>query len=203
MAYIYKIVNDVNQKIYIGKTYHSVERRFKEHCSDSKREHCKNRPLYRAMNKYGIEHFYAEIVEETDCPEEREVYWIEYFGSFKNGYNATVGGDGKPYADYDLIVSLYNQGTLSCTQIQKITGYDKDTISKALYNSGKTHEEIVEHGRDLARKKVAKIDPATGEIVAVYSSVNEAEKHNGNTRHIAQVCIGKRKMCKGYQWKYI
>lgn len=29
MAYIYKIVNDVNQKVYIGKTEQSVEERFK------------------------------------------------------------------------------------------------------------------------------------------------------------------------------
>ena len=35
MAYIYKITNNVNGKIYIGKTEHSVEKRFKEHCSDA------------------------------------------------------------------------------------------------------------------------------------------------------------------------
>ena len=29
MAYIYKITNDINQKIYIGKTEFSVEKRFK------------------------------------------------------------------------------------------------------------------------------------------------------------------------------
>lgn len=34
MAYIYKITNDVNGKIYIGKTYNSIEKRFKEHIAD-------------------------------------------------------------------------------------------------------------------------------------------------------------------------
>lgn len=29
MAYIYQITNDVNGKIYIGKTEHSIEKRFK------------------------------------------------------------------------------------------------------------------------------------------------------------------------------
>ena len=48
-------------------------------------------------------------IEETDNPEEREKYWIEYYGSFKNGYNATVGGDGKPYIDYDLVVATYRE----------------------------------------------------------------------------------------------
>ena len=56
------------------------------------------------MRKYGIEHFHIELIEETDNPEEREVFWIENKRSFKNGYNATVGGDGKKYIDYDIII---------------------------------------------------------------------------------------------------
>ena len=35
MAYIYKIVNDINNKIYIGKTECSIKKRFKEHCRDA------------------------------------------------------------------------------------------------------------------------------------------------------------------------
>ena len=38
MAYIYKITNDVNGKIYIGKTYNSIEKRFKEHCRERLRD---------------------------------------------------------------------------------------------------------------------------------------------------------------------
>lgn len=36
MAYIYQIINDVNQKIYIGKTENSIEKRFKEKNIDIK-----------------------------------------------------------------------------------------------------------------------------------------------------------------------
>ena len=105
MAYIYKIENDINQKIYIGKTTRSLEERFAEHCRMSKLEGKEKRPLYAAMRKYGIEHFHISLIEETYEPEERERYWIEYFSSFKNGYNATQGGDGKSYLDYDLIIN--------------------------------------------------------------------------------------------------
>jgi hypothetical protein len=59
------------------------------------------------MRKYGIEHFHISLIEETCQPEERERYWIEYFSSFKNGYNATHGGDGKSYLDYNLIITTY------------------------------------------------------------------------------------------------
>lgn len=45
------------------------------------------------MRKYGIEHFHIELIEETDDPEEREIYWIEQKRSFKNGYNAAMERD--------------------------------------------------------------------------------------------------------------
>ena len=102
MAYIYQITNDVNGKIYIGKTEFSIEKRFKEHCKDAFRPRNEKRPLYTAMRKYGINHFHIELLEETENPEEREKFWIEEKRSFKNGYNATLGGDGKKYIDYDL-----------------------------------------------------------------------------------------------------
>ena len=58
IGYIYKITNRLNQKAYIGKTIYTVEERWQEHIRDSKRDRCKDRPLYRAMNKYGIENFF-------------------------------------------------------------------------------------------------------------------------------------------------
>jgi hypothetical protein len=62
------------------------------------------------MNKYGIDKFKIEQIEECDdsIVNEREIYWIEYYQSFKYGYNATKGGDGKLYLDYDLICETYN-----------------------------------------------------------------------------------------------
>lgn len=50
MAYIYQIVNDINQKIYVGKTEFSIEKRFKEHCQDVFRERNEKRPLYSAIS---------------------------------------------------------------------------------------------------------------------------------------------------------
>ena len=66
------------------------------------------------MRKYGIEKFHIEKVEE--CPLEilsdREKYWIEFFSSYKNGYNATIGGDGKQLYNYDEIVKGFLSGKL-------------------------------------------------------------------------------------------
>ena len=78
MSKIYKIINDINDKIYIGKTVFSIDKRFKEHCCDAFKQRNKERPLYKAMREYGIEHFYIELIEECDdnLASDREIYWI-------------------------------------------------------------------------------------------------------------------------------
>lgn len=109
MSYIYKITNNINGKIYIGKTMRSIKQRWKEHLANIKKEECKNRPLYRAINKYGVENFSIEKIEECSdiILSDREKYWIEYYNSFKNGYNATQGGDSSPYIDRKLVIETY------------------------------------------------------------------------------------------------
>ena len=54
MAYIYKIINKINNKIYIGKTTQSIEDRFNQHKNKSKKL---NTHLYNAMRTYGISNF--------------------------------------------------------------------------------------------------------------------------------------------------
>lgn len=51
MAFIYKIINDINDKVYLGKTEFSIEKRFQEHCADAFRDRNEQRPLYAANGK--------------------------------------------------------------------------------------------------------------------------------------------------------
>lgn len=207
MAYIYQIKNLVNGKIYVGKTLESVEKRWKEHQQDSQRERCKERPLYRAMNKYGIDKFEISVLEEVSdiLVNEKEKYWIEFLGSYKNGYNATHGGDGKAYADYDLIFLLWNEGKNN-KEIRSITGYDTSTIKNALNNRGVSEEERQKRGRQSVSHSVAMIDAKTGETIKIFDSCSEAAISLGDitkNAHISKVCLGKRKTAYGYSWKYI
>lgn len=67
MAYIYKITNKINGKVYIGKTIHSIETRWNQHIYESKKQRYECRPLYDAFNKYGIENFTIEEIDRCSA----------------------------------------------------------------------------------------------------------------------------------------
>ena len=206
MAYIYKITNKINNKVYIGKTVSSIEERWKRHCYDSKKISEEKRPLYSAMKKYGENNFSIEQIEECsdDIVNEREIYWIEYYGSFKYGYNATLGGDGKHYADYDLIFALLNEGYTN-KQICEKLNYNTHTVTIALKNKGVCEQERKLRGYDAINKTVAMLDKNNFEILQVFPSITEAYQFLGkqHSGHIASVCKGIRQTAYGYKWKYI
>lgn len=210
MPYIYKITNQVNGKGYIGKTIDSVEERWRHHKSDANRltihgKAAQNRPLYSAINKYGIENFKIETIEECDISvlEDRERYWIEYYQTFKNGYNATIGGDGRPYLDYILICKVYDE-LKNMSKVAEVLNIGRDSVRRALLASSLyTEEELLQNGHNTLNKIVGQYDKNTGELIAVYSSLAKAEEAVPTGRHISAVCNGKRKTAGGYVWKYM
>lgn len=95
MKYIYSVRNTVNNKRYIGQTFSLSQRKY-QHFSEGKKG-SSDHPLYRSMQKHGIENFVFEVIEECidDSINEREIYWIAYFDSTNrnNGYNLSRGGE--------------------------------------------------------------------------------------------------------------
>lgn len=95
MGIIYKIISPSN-KIYIGQTISSLEKRWKEHLEDAHRSyknHCK--VLNKAIKKYGDKNFIIEIIEECK-DEELDIKEIEYIQKYNsqvpNGMNIKLGG---------------------------------------------------------------------------------------------------------------
>lgn len=69
---------------------------------ESRKMHRQHRPLYDAINKYGVSSFKIECLEEVSDSSlsDREVFYIQQYRSYVgfddcNGYNATLGGDFK------------------------------------------------------------------------------------------------------------
>lgn len=133
---IYIIKNTVNNKVYVGQTTTNLNTRFSQH---TKKSTVSNRfyKLHNAIRKYGKDKFYIEPLE-TNIPieqlNEREIYYIEKFNSYKNGYNTTKGGDGRTInANYDeqQIIHFYKQG-MSCADIGKLYGVCGATINRVL-----------------------------------------------------------------------
>lgn len=205
MAYIYKIENQINHKIYIGKTEHiNPQKRWMEHKSDSKNPNRNHRALYRAMNKYGIENFSFEILEETNNPEEREMDYIRQYDTYHNGYNETLGGDGSKYLDLpeQEICKFYLEHK-HLAETANYFGRDPLTIKKVLYKNNIEIISNIDIIKEKTSKSVAKLNKNTGEILEVYPSIMEAERQNNCHSHIKDVCHGKRKSACSFGWKFV
>ena len=63
MGSIYKIINVVNGKLYIGSTMHKFSKRKSEHLTALRKGYHFNSHLQSAWNKYGEENFIFEILE--------------------------------------------------------------------------------------------------------------------------------------------
>lgn len=96
-AYIYSIINVVNNKRYVGQSW-NYEQRQKNHLKELKGNYHRNPKLQAAWNKYGSENFKFEV-NEYEIKNQKELDLLEIdtikkYDSFYNGYNLTLGGQG-------------------------------------------------------------------------------------------------------------
>ena len=231
MYSIYKITNEINNKVYIGQTAFGIEKRFKEHLNKAKSGEYTHRPLYNAMCKYGVDKFHIELVEDNLTKEEanrQEKYWIAKYDSFKGeGYNATIGGDDG--GTHSMNVCQIDMETLeilhtyeSTREAARAFGKNNAPINRVCLRTRKTaygyywcylceYESFLTYISDIIKednqkekpKKVEQIDLDTGKVINTYKSSWMAENEmNIKHGHIKRVCQGERKSCHGYGWRY-
>ena len=204
MAKIYKITNTVNNKAYIGKTNDCIFKRFSEHISESTRERSKDRPIYRAIKKYGIQNFSLELLEITDKPEEREIFWISHFNTYRSGYNATKGGDGRSYIDESAILNFHSLG-LSIQLISEKTGNDRATVAKVIQKHGldanpHSHRAKKNKVRCVESGMVFDSQKAVADFLKPVCSNNERDSI---ANKISLCCRKIRKTAYGFSWEYV
>lgn len=141
MIGIYKITNIINNHCYIGQSI-DIQTRWRHHKNYPLK--CSHYPLYKAFDKYGLNSFTFEILEECNQEElnEKEKYYIKLFDSYKNGYNQTEGGESSGYIikisneNLEIIYDLLQNSSISQKEIANMFQVGEDTISEI--NQGKT-----------------------------------------------------------------
>lgn len=140
---IYKIINKINNKSYVGSTS-NFDKRWYSHRFRLKNNTHHSSKLQNSVNKHGIENFVFEVIEE--CPKEllieREQHWIEILNSYNDGYNST------PRA--------CNNGGLADETIEKLkkihTGKKMSKEAKEKMSKSKKGRKLSEETKEKLRK---------------------------------------------------
>jgi hypothetical protein len=143
---------------------------------------------------------------------ERERYWIEFYDSFKYGYNATMGGDGKAYLDYDLIIKLYNE-LQNIAEVSRRTGASPDGIRNVLKSKNIQILSSKEISKKINSKPIQSFS-LNGDFIALYSSASEAARYlinnnlavgstKGVSCRLGHVANGKRKTAYKMKWEWV
>ena len=227
---IYKAVNKINGMIYIGQTIKSLKQRKAQHEELALKG--KGSRFQKALLQYGLDVFEWSIIDTANSIEEldkKEAYWIEFYKSYENGYNSTLGnsnpmnfGPSKEYHDSimrtpEVRQKISNSMKKLIAEGNYFTLEHRDKISKKL--QGNTH--FKGHKRDPksieltakgTRKKVSCYD-RNNNLVKSFESVKAAALWLYNTKcsyiknpkdlcnRIKQSYV-KNRFYKDLKWKY-
>ena len=222
---IYKIINNINGKTYIGQTIRPIIQRFHGHCCCNKKT-----AISLAIRKYGKDNFTIEELAVASNKEELndlEKTLIKSHNTLApNGYNIALGGNGSGQASEATRQKMsqmrkgkpgHNKGkhwkVLNPPKEYKSKNLSPETYAKIAYkNTGKTRTEECKLKMSLA--KIGK--PATWNhvpIIAVNINTDEklhfnniteaAAKLNCLRQSISNILIRKAKTTKdGWNFQY-
>jgi group I intron endonuclease len=152
---IYRIVNNINGKVYIGYDSKWPNRK-KGHIYHAKD---RNQYIYQSLRKYGIENFTWEPIYQSKdgkhCLNVMESYFIKEYDSFNSGYNLTLGGEGtlgRPTKDItrSKISQALKNKPKSKEHIQKMSDTRKGKVPS--YEALKQRSESMKRTLQLKRE---------------------------------------------------
>jgi len=156
---IYKAVNRINGKIYVGQTIQNLSRRIASHLDDPKY------PFGKALRKYGLQSFEISVIDDAkdvSVLNEKERYWIKAYDCMvPKGYNLTDGGRSGNNR------SLETRKKLS----------DAHTPERRKKNSERMSGEDNPSKRPEVRKK--RSEQEKGKIVSLETRKKQSEAHIG------------------------
>ncbi len=205
MGFIYLIENDLNDKKYVGITSRNINIRWKEHLRHS------SQIIDKVIALLGKEHFSIRELEECDDDklDEREIYWINYYNSFQNGYNFTLGGRDENMIfspdNFDKVKELWDLG-YGQKEIQQQLKINVETVHNYLLKNGITAENIKNRHREKVgkskSKKILQLD-LNDNVVKLWDSIVSIDRAGVASRAVVNRCLnGQQKSGKGFKWQY-
>ena len=206
MIGIYKFTSKITGLSYIGQSIH-IETRYQEHLAKMNDDNSK---WHKALTEQGINNFDFSVLEEcsVDKLNEREIYWINYYNSFYNGYNSTPGGQSK-YFNPQLIYDGWDAG-LSPLEISEQLNISTSCVYNNLIGYKNYDKHIAKvRGGQLARKKVLQNNDKIFQydlddnFIKAWDSCKEIIRENPtwDSSYIGKVLNGNRSSAYKYQWK--
>jgi group I intron endonuclease len=195
---IYKVTNKVNNKIYIGQTIYSLYKRKIKHISLANSLNIKTH-FHKAINKYGKDNFIWQTLCncKTKCElDEKEIYYIKHYNTYKDGYNMTLGGEG-------TIGRVCKESTKikiskACVG-RKISEETKKKISDATCGVKKSKEHKANAA--LSKSKYWKVTYPGGTVEIIRNLSAFCRKNNISDRGMWMVSKGQRAHHKGFKCK--
>jgi group I intron endonuclease len=189
MIGIYKITNPKG-KVYVGQSIDINHRlgkykRLNGNVSNQKK-------IYNSLIKYGIENHSFEIIEECSLEQlnEREIYYIEKYNSYKNGLNMQQGGKSFPKSE-EFKEKLRKP---------KPEGFAQH-MSKIMTGKKQSLETKIKKNNKL-KKPITQLS-IQGEYIRDWeSSIDVSIQLKIDPGSLTQCLKGRIKSCGGFKWKY-
>lgn len=164
----------------------------------------------RARKKYGPENFkyevifrkiYPNIEAATEDLNKWEIYYIEYYNTYSNGYNSTKGGDGsRGYLPSKDVLEKISKA-LKGKRKPKDFG---NKVSNRLKGKNKSsaHRKKLSETKKNSGHKILQYS-LSGEYIKTWSNIDTVAKTLKVSREsIAGCCRGKSKTAHGFIWRY-
>ena len=200
-VYVHK--NLKNEKYYVGSTSMNPKRRWQNGRGYKFNTQMWNDIQNSDWNKDWVHGILGKFENEQDALK-YEAFLIAMLDTIENGYNT----------------SAYSRGTYKRSEVTKrkisdsMSGEKNHMYGKHFSEESKkklSESQTGKHPSEETKKKITEAHGVygilqyskTGEFIAEYTSIHEAERKTGcNNGNICKCCKGKQKSAGGYIWMY-